>query len=150
MFLLDSFPDVVEWHNAWNRSTQHTLKAFWASTHFCCCYVHSILLHFVFIVSKSTAKIVIFLVNLLIWNRYFNLNARGRLAPNSVSEPFLYFFGVKNAIFCKFLYLGFWYSRNYTYFYIPKWRYKAKSALKITNLHILNDLPNEWLYLLEC
>ena len=29
------------------------------------------------------------------------------LTPNSVSEPFLYLFGVKNAIFCKFLYLGF-------------------------------------------
>ena len=63
---------------------------------------------------------------------------------------FLYLFGVKNAIFCMFLYLGFCFSRNYTYFYIPKWRYKVKSALKITNLHILNDLPNEWLYLLEC
>ena len=27
--------------------------------------------------------------------------------------------------------------------------YKAKSALKTTNLHIINDLLNEWLYLLE-
>ncbi len=29
------------------------------------------------------------------------------LIPTAVSEPFLYLFGVKNAIFCKFLYLGF-------------------------------------------
>ena len=28
-----------------------------------------------------------------------------------------------------------------TKFAIPKWRYKAKSALKITNLHIPNELP---------
>ena len=98
------------------------------------------------------------------------------LSYNLNSEALLYLFGVKNAIFCKFLYLEFCYSRNYTCFSpaaqfrrhlgnaqtslafhsvctkfaIPKWRYKAKSALKITNLHILNDLPNEWLYLLEC
>ena len=36
------------------------------------------------------------------------------LIPTAVSEPFLYLFEVKNAIFCKFLYLGFRYSRNYT------------------------------------
>ena len=133
------------------------------------------------------------------------------LSYNLNSEPFLYLFGVKNAILCKFLdklpafrqaselsfhslignfvprvlfhepasarfvwklnfhtlaYSRFWYSRNYTYFSptaqfrrhlgntqtslvfhsvytkfaILKWRYKAKSSLKITNLHILGRL----------
>ena len=66
-----------------------------------------------------------------------------------VSEPFLYLFSSKNAIFHKFLYRIFWYSRNYTYFYFPKWRYKPRMVLKITNLHILKYLPTCWLYLLE-
>ena len=52
---------------------------------------------------------------------------------------FVPFWGEKY-VFYKFLYLGFWYS-NYTYFYIPKWRYKVK-VLKIINLHIINYLPN--------
>ena len=72
------------------------------------------------------------------------------LIPTSVSEPFLYLFSSKNAIFHKFLYRTFWYSRNYTYFYFPKWRYKPRMVLKITNLHILRYLPTYWLYLLEC
>ena len=67
----------------------------------------------------------------------------------SVSGPFLYLFSSKNAIFHKFLYRTFWYSRNYTYFYFPKWRYKPRMVLKITNLHILRYLPTCWLYLLE-
>ena len=67
-----------------------------------------------------------------------------------VSEPFLYLFSSKNGIFHKFLYRTFWYSRNYTYFYFPKWRYKPRMVLKITNLHILRYLPTCWLYLLEC
>ena len=67
-----------------------------------------------------------------------------------VSEPFLYLFSSKNGIFHKFLYRAFWYSRNYTYFYFPKWRYKPRMVLKITNLHILRYLPTCWLYLLEC
>ena len=67
----------------------------------------------------------------------------------SVSEPFLYLFSSKNAIFHKFLYRTFWYSKNYTYFYFPKWRYKPIMVLKITNLHILRYLPTCWLYLLE-
>ena len=67
----------------------------------------------------------------------------------SGSEPFLYLFSSKNAIFHKFLYRTFWYSRNYTYFYFPKWRYKPRMVLKITNLHILRYLPTYWLYLLE-
>lgn len=67
----------------------------------------------------------------------------------SVSEPFLYLFSSKNGIFHKFLYRTFWYSRNYTYFYFPKWRYKPRMVLKITNLHILRHLPTCWLYLLE-
>ena len=67
-----------------------------------------------------------------------------------VLEPFLYLFSSKNAIFHKFLYRTFWYSRNYTYFYFPKWRYKPRMVLKITNLHILRYLPTCWLYLLEC
>lgn len=62
---------------------------------------------------------------------------------------FLYLFSSKNAIFHKFLYRTFWYSRNYTYFYFPKWRYKPRMVLKITNLHILRYLPTYWLYLLE-
>lgn len=66
-----------------------------------------------------------------------------------VSEPFLYLFSSKNGIFHKFLYRAFWYSRNYTYFYFPKWRYKPRMVLKITNLHILRYLPTCWLYLLE-
>ena len=67
----------------------------------------------------------------------------------SVSGPFLYLFSPKIGIFHKFLYLIFWYSRNYTYFYFPKWRYKPIMVLKITNLHILRHLPTCWLYLLE-
>ena len=66
-----------------------------------------------------------------------------------VSEPFLYLFSSKNGIFHKFLYRTFWYSRNYTYFYFPKWRYKPRMVLKITNLHILRHLLTYWLYLLE-
>ena len=66
-----------------------------------------------------------------------------------VSELFLYLFSSKNGIFHKFLYRAFWYSRNYTYFYFPKWRYKPRMVLKITNLHILKYLPTCWLYLLE-
>ena len=66
------------------------------------------------------------------------------------SELFLYLFSSKNGIFHKFLYRIFWYSRNYTYFYFPKWRYKPRMVLKITNLHILRYLPTCWLYLLEC
>lgn len=69
--------------------------------------------------------------------------------PTLVSEPFLYLFSSKNAIFHKFLYRTFWYSKNYTYFYFPKWRYKPRMVLKITNLHILRYLPTYWLYLLE-
>ena len=68
----------------------------------------------------------------------------------SVSGLFLYLFSSKNAIFHKFLYRTFWYSKNYTYFYFPKWRYKPRMVLKITNLHILRYLPTYWLYLLEC
>lgn len=68
----------------------------------------------------------------------------------SVSGPFLYLFSSKNTIFHKFLYRTFWYSRNYTYFYFPKWRYKPRMVLKINNLHILRYLPTCWLYLLEC
>ena len=68
----------------------------------------------------------------------------------SVSGPFLYLFSSKNAIFHKFLYCTFWYSINYTYFYFPKWRYKPRMVLKITNLHILRYLPTCRLYLLEC
>ena len=34
-------------------------------------------------------------------------NRKMALKPRSESEPFLYLLGVKNAIFCKFLYLGF-------------------------------------------
>ena len=64
-------------------------------------------------------------------------------------ELFLYLFSSKKAIFQKFLYRIFWYSRNYTYFYFPKWRYKPRMVLKITNLHILRYLPTYWLYLLE-
>ena len=64
-------------------------------------------------------------------------------------ELFLYLFSSKNGIFHKFLYRTFWYSRNYTYFYFPKWRYKPRMVLKITNLHILRYLPTCWLYLLE-
>ena len=63
---------------------------------------------------------------------------------------FLYLFSSKIGIFHKFLYRTFWYSRNYTYFYFPKWRYKPIMVLKITNLHILRYLPTCWLYLLEC
>ena len=65
-------------------------------------------------------------------------------------ELFLYLFSSKIGIFHKFLYRTFWYSRNYTYFYFPKWRYKPRMVLKITNLHILRYLPTYWLYLLEC
>ena len=65
-------------------------------------------------------------------------------------ELFLYLFSSKIGIFHKFLYRTFWYSRNYTYFYFPKWRYKPRMVLKITNLHILRYLPTCWLYLLEC
>lgn len=68
----------------------------------------------------------------------------------SGSELFLYLFSSKIGIFHKFLYRTFWYSRNYTYFYFPKWRYKPRMVLKITNLHILRYLPTCWLYLLEC
>ena len=71
------------------------------------------------------------------------------LIPTSVSGPFLYLFSSKIGIFHKFLYRTFWYSRNYTYFYFPKWRYKPRMVLKITNLHILRYLPTCWLYLLE-
>ena len=67
----------------------------------------------------------------------------------SVSEPFLYLFPSKNGIFHKFLYRTFWYSRNYTYFYFPKWRYMPRMVLKITNLHMLRYLPTYWLYLSE-
>ena len=66
-----------------------------------------------------------------------------------VSALFLYLFPLKNGIFHKFLYRTFWYSINYTYFYFPKWRYKPRMVLKITNLHILRYLPTYWLYLLE-
>ena len=66
-----------------------------------------------------------------------------------VSGPFLYLFSSRIGIFHKFLYRTFWYSRNYTYFYFPKWRYKPRMVLKITNLHILRYLPTCWLYLLE-
>ena len=66
------------------------------------------------------------------------------------SEPFLYLFSSKNGIFHKFLYRIFWYSRNYTYFYFPKWRYKPRMVLKITNLHILRYLSTYWLSPLEC
>ena len=38
---------------------------------------------------------------------YLKTNNKTALIPASVSEPFLYLLGVKNAIFCKFLYLGF-------------------------------------------
>ena len=65
-------------------------------------------------------------------------------------ELFLYLFSSKIGIFHKFLYRTFWYSRNYTYFYFLKWRYKPRMVLKITNLHILRYLPTCWLYLLEC
>ena len=71
------------------------------------------------------------------------------LIPTSVSGPFLYLFSSKIGIFHKFLYRTFWYSRNYTYFYFLKWRYKPRMVLKITNLHILRYLPTCWLYLLE-
>ena len=81
--------------------------------------------------------------------RRLNTSQNNHNVP-SVSGPFLYLFSSKNAIFHKFLYRTFWYSRNYTYFYFPKWRYKPRMVLKITNLHILRYLPTCWLYLLEC
>ena len=80
--------------------------------------------------------------------RRLNTSQNNHNVP-SVSELFLYLFSSKNAIFHKFLYRIFWYSRNYTYFYFPKWRYKPRMVLKITNLHILRYLPTCWLYLLE-
>lgn len=64
-------------------------------------------------------------------------------------ELFLYLFSSKIGFFHKFLYRTFWYSRNYTYFYFLKWRYKPRMVLKITNLHILRYFPTCWLYLLE-
>ena len=63
---------------------------------------------------------------------------------------FLYLFSSKIGIFHKFLYRAFWYSRNYTYFYFIKWRYKPRMVLKITNLHIFRSLPTYWLHFPEC
>lgn len=85
----------------------------------------------------------------IIVKNYSNHNKITTPIPPSVSGPFLYLFSSKNGIFHKFLYRTFWYSRNYTYFYFPKWRYKPRMVLKITNLHILRYLPTYWLYLLE-
>ena len=77
-----------------------------------------------------------------------NTSQNNHNAP-PVSELFLYLLSSKIGIFHKFLYRTFWYSRNYTYFYFPKWRYNPRMVLKITNLHILRYLPTCWLYLLE-
>ena len=86
--------------------------------------------------------------------RFMPIDWRLNTSQNNHNVPLgfraiLYLFSSKNAIFHKFLYRTFWYSRNYTYFYFPKWRYKPRMVLKITNLHILRYLPTYWLYLLE-
>ena len=65
------------------------------------------------------------------------------LTSTSVSEPFLYLFGVKKCDFLQVFVPRVLIFKKLHLLLNSKWRYKAKSALKITNLHILNDLPNE-------
>ena len=86
--------------------------------------------------------------------RFMPIDWRLNTSQNNHNVPLgfraiLYLFSSKIGIFHKFLYRTFWYSRNYTYFYFPKWRYMPRMVLKITNLHILRYLPTCWLYLLE-
>ena len=87
--------------------------------------------------------------------RFMPIDWRLNTSQNNHNVPLgfraiLYLFSSKNGIFHKFLYRAFWYSRNYTYFYFPKWRYRPRMVLKIINLHILRYLPTCRLYLLEC
>ena len=78
------------------------------------------------------------------------------LTPTSVSEPFLYLFGVKMRFFEIFCTSGFDIQEitlTYTFstsclrriLAAPRQSKQASSALGLHNI-----CPNEWLYLLEC